>query len=404
LAPLRRTETPGAIAQRAIRRVTGSTSLQSLAGDQPTVESTFALVAPSVVTIHTATSAMTLDALGSPVDGSYAIGSGVLISAEGRILTAAHVVQTAEEVVVEFPDGTLCRAHVEGSVKGADVALIRLDDPVPEGAHVSPIANSDDVKVGSRCMVIGAPRGISHTLTVGHISARRLQPGRVAQMVRPEFFQTDASINQGNSGGPMFDIHGRVIGIVSYIVTAGGGSEGLGFAATSNVCKKLLIDSSPFWSGTDEILVTGTVAQALNTPGGRSGLLIQQVAEGSPGGLLGLRGGSIPAQIAGTPVLLGGDIIIELGGIGFDEKGAGERILDYVSNLGPDVELKVRVLRNGRRLTLTGIVGKLVEDAEQLRQESRQDVLMELLNKAKGMEVEAADRAILTPTRLSGPR
>ena len=382
----------------------GSAALQSTSDGRPTVEATFAKVSPSVVTIHTASSATILDDNGMPMQGSYAVGSGVLVSEAGAILTAAHVVQTAEEVVVEFPDGTFCRAHVQSSVKGADVALVQLDDPVPPTARVVEVADSDKVNVGSRCLVVGAPRGISHSLTVGHISARRLQPGRVAQMVRPEFFQPDASINQGNSGGPMFDPQGRVIGIVSYIVSASGGSEGRGFAATSNVCKKLLLDSSPFWSGTDEIMITGEFAQALNIPGGHSGLLVQQVADGSPGQLLGLRGGSIPAQLAGTPVLLGGDIIIEIAGIGFDEEDAGDRILENFSNLQPDYELKVRILRNGRRLTLRGKLGDLFKEAERRRLSRSKGRLLELLQQQKDFARQVADRAVLSPTSLSWPK
>jgi S1-C subfamily serine protease len=379
-----------------------SVTLQSPTDGPPSVEETFAAVAPSVVTIHTATSALQLDEGGMLIEGAYAIGSGVLVSDDGRILTAAHVIQTAEQIVVEFPDGELRPAHVVGSVKGADAALIQLDEPAPESARVAEVGDSDLVRVGSRCMVVGAPRGISHSLTVGHISARRFQPGRVQQMVRPEFFQTDASINQGNSGGPMFDMNGRVIGIVSYIVTASGGSEGLGFAVTSNVCRKLLLEASPFWSGTDEILVAGAFAKALNVPGGRSGLLIQQVAEGSPGALLGLEGGTVPAQLAGTPVLLGGDIIIEIAGIAFDEKDAGERILEALSSLDRGSELRLRVLRGGRRMVLKGELGDLLDRAEEARRKSGSDLLLEMLREQQDLTRAAAERTILTPASLTG--
>ncbi|MEM9800396.1 MAG: trypsin-like peptidase domain-containing protein [Planctomycetota bacterium] len=376
--------------------------LQTTEERAPTVAETFEEVSSAVVTIHAASSAVSIGESGEIVEGFYSVGSGVLVSGTGQVLTASHVVHTADELVVEFPDGALCRAHVEGSVKAADVALVQLDDAVPENAKSVELANSDDVRVGSRCIVVGAPQGISHTLTVGHISARRLEAGYVQRMVRPEFFQTDASINQGNSGGPMFDMEGRVIGIVSYIVTEGGGSEGLGFAVTANVCKELLLEGNPFWWGTEEILVSDRFARALNFPGGRSGLLVQQVTPGSAGDLLGLRGGSIPAVVEGVPVLLGGDVILEISGIALDDEDAPERIIEALSALERSSSFSVRVLRDGRRISLKGDLGEILDRAEEARRARDTGRLLEVLREEREIERTMANRPIMPATDLGG--
>lgn len=337
-----------ASAQPAIRQAAPAASLEEV----------FDRVHSSVVTLRTVARSNQIDAEGgfASVGG---VGSGVLISADGKILTAAHVVHSADKVEVQFADGTLCASHVIGSSRAADVALIQLDEPIPAGASVAKVGDSDQVRVASQVFVVGAPLGISHTLTVGHVSARRKNEAALRTMVEAEFFQTDAAINKGNSGGPMFDMAGNVIGIVSYIVSQSGGSEGLGFAVTSNVCKKLLIDANPFWSGIEGVFVAGEMAKALNIPDGRPGMLIQRVAENSPGQRLGLRGGTIPVSILEQPLLIGGDIIIEAFGIGLHEKEAMERIYSKIASINPGEILKVEILRSGKRQRLAGSLEQL---------------------------------------------
>ena len=116
--------------------------------------------------------------------------------------------------------------------------------------------------------MVGAPLGITHTLTVGHLSARHKPNATFSGMLTAEFFQTDAAINRGNSGGPMFNLKGEVIGIVSYNLSQGGGSDGLGFAVTSNMTRRLLLDEPSVWSGLDGYLLTGEAARAFNLPVG----------------------------------------------------------------------------------------------------------------------------------------
>src|SRR4029453_5875959 len=188
------------------------------------------------------------------IDG---LGSGVLISNDGKVLTAAHVVQTADVANVEFPDGQVIIARVIGSDVQSDVALLQLKE-IPKGVAPVTLGDSDKVEVGDQIFVIGAPYGIGQTLSFGHLSGRhRLNKNN--QSTSLEFLQTDAAINTGNSGGPMFDMAGNVIGIVSSIMTHTGGSEGLAFATAANTAKQLLLERNPFWSGIDGIVVTGAL-------------------------------------------------------------------------------------------------------------------------------------------------
>jgi S1-C subfamily serine protease len=278
------------------------------------------------------------------------LGSGTLISRDGKVLTAAHVVQTADQVSVHFMSGERIPARVVGSEPAADVALLQLER-MPAIAQVAEIGDSDRVEVGHRVFVVGAPLGMSHTLTVGHISARRLESEVFGGIMPTELLQTDAAINQGNSGGPMFNMQGQVVGVVSYIISQGGGFEGLGFVITSNMAKRLLLDQRSMWSGMQGLLLTGDVARVFNVPQ-ENGLLVQRVAERSPAAHIGIRGGSIEATIAETSFVVGGDIVLEVQGVSLDEEKAAESIRAKMNALADNEEIVVKVLRGGEIVEL----------------------------------------------------
>ncbi len=146
-------------------------------------------------------------------------GSGVLISNDGKVLTAAHIVDVASEIEVEFPEGERVRARVVASEPDADVALLQLER-APAGAAAARLGDSDRARIGDRVFIVGAPYGISRTLTMGHVSGRH-RPGKVwDRFALAEFLQTDAAINRGNSGGPMFSMDGEVLGVVSHLPCA----------------------------------------------------------------------------------------------------------------------------------------------------------------------------------------
>lgn len=331
--------------------------------DGDALEDVFERIHTSVVTIKAVMPAEPA-AAGSAKSSKPEVGSGVLVTEDGRIMTAAHVVQTADRVTVEFVDGILRPARVLSSIPAADVALIQLVEPPPATAVVAPLGDSDSVRVGASVFVVGAPLGINHTLTVGHISARRNTDASLAGLVTLEQFQTDAAINKGNSGGPMFDMRGEVIGIVSFIVSESGGSEGLGFAVTSRVARELLLERNAMWSGVDMFVLRGAMAAAFNVPDGRAGALIQHVAASSPGERLGLRAGSIRAAIQGNELLLGGDIVLEAFGIPFGNPEDEARIIRESFDLEPDALVRLVVLREGRTVTIAKPVREITGDAE----------------------------------------
>ena len=280
------------------------------------------------------------------------LGSGVLISNDGKILTAAHLVEAANALVVEFSDGEAIPARVVGAVRNADVALLQLEH-APAEPVVAPLGDSDQVEVGDEVFVVGAPYGLRHTLTAGHISARHSPDNRISDTALTEFLQTDAAINQGNSGGPMFNMNGEVIGVVSNILSQSGGSEGLGFAATSKMARRLLLDQKPFWSGVEGFLLTGDLAKALNVPQS-AGLLVQRVADGSPAARAGILAGSMRANIEGEDLLLGGDILLEVNGLPYEESNDSySRIYASLTKLKAGDSIAIKVFRQGQIVKLT---------------------------------------------------
>jgi serine protease Do len=285
-------------------------------------------------------------------DSEEFVGSGFLISPDGKLLTAAHVVQVAEEVSVKFPQSENVRARVVASEPSVDVALLQLDR-VPPGATVAKLGDSDQMEVGDEVFIVGAPLGISQTMSYGHISGIR-KPHRVfgdLSTGEEELLQTDASINAGDSGAPMFDMSGEVVGIVSFGFGESEGAKGLNFVVTSNTARKLLLEQKAFWSGFEGFELREGLATAFNVPQ-LEGILVQRVAVGSPAQRLGLRPGNIEATIEGERVLLGGDIILEIEGIQIGEKDFTERLRQAVARPEAGQMTRVTVLRGGKRLQL----------------------------------------------------
>ncbi|MFN8574133.1 MAG: trypsin-like peptidase domain-containing protein [Gemmatimonadaceae bacterium] len=315
--------------------------------------SLFERVSKSVVVVRTLERGAPAEP-GASAGIDYGVGSGTIISADGRILTAAHVIQVAERVGVELADGRMFPATVLGSSVRADVALIKIDDPPPDLVPAR-MGNADSVRVGDDVAIIGAPWGFSYSLTVGHVS-RLPKPEGTTSGVPIELIQTDAAINHGNSGGPMFDMNGRVIGIVSHIMTYSGGSEGLGFAVSVNVAKRLLLSSTSVWTGIDGFVLNGELAKLFNLPQ-KSGLLVQRVAAGSPGAKLGLWAGQVPVKIGDQELVLGGDIVLRVGNIEVTGDSLSEdRTTQYVRALPPGAPLVVHVLRGGAVVELSAVL------------------------------------------------
>lgn len=281
-----------------------------------------------------------------------AFGSGVIISEDGLIFTSRHLVHLADMVNVKLADGRIFNANVLGTTLVCDVALIRLDK-VPEGLQAAKLGDSDKVAIGEPVFIVGAPYGIEHTLTVGHVSGRRKPDTAVPQLLPTEYLQTDAAINQGNSGGPMFNMEGEVVGIVSHILSKSGGYEGLGFATSINTAKEHLLNQNALWTGIELIPLDAPLAAALNVPQ-KIGLMVQRVANNSLGKKLGLVPGKIPVKIGIWEFFIGGDIILSIQGVKVTlEPETVQRLREIMAQSLAKGSVTMQVLRKGRRETLT---------------------------------------------------
>jgi serine protease Do len=237
---------------------------------------------------------------------THGLGSGFIISADGVILTNAHVVRDASEVIVKLTDRREFRAKVLGSDPKSDVAVLKID---AKNLPVVPLAKGNDLKVGEWVLAIGSPYGLDNTVTAGVVSAkgRSLPDGNVP------FIQTDVAVNPGNSGGPLFNTRGEVVGINSQIYSQTGGYQGLSFAIPIEVAGKIK----------DQIVSTGKVAHAklgvtvqeinqgfadsfnLATP---EGALVANVEKGGPADQAGLKPGDVIRAINGQKIVSSGDL------------------------------------------------------------------------------------------------
>ncbi len=275
-------------------------------------------------------------------------GSGVLISPDGLIWTAAHVVQSAEEVQVEFLDGDVYEGEVITSNELADVALIKIVGGFQlKNKKVAAIGDSDKLLTGEDVFVLGAPHGFKQSLSRGILSGRFSPEHLSNDFIKIEFLQTDAAINPGNSGGPMFNMKGQVVGIASRIYSNSGGFEGIGFAISSNVANELLMTESTIWAGMESVLLEGNLARALNVPQ-EAGLLIVALSSKGAASQLGLQGGYIHSTIDGVDLLIGGDIILELGGIKVTDVNSMFRIREKVSSYNSGDKISMTIMRNGK--------------------------------------------------------
>ncbi|MCA2977345.1 MAG: trypsin-like peptidase domain-containing protein [Myxococcaceae bacterium] len=245
-------------------------------------------------------------------------GSGVLLHADGWVVTAAHVVDDADRIEVEFVGDESSTAQVVSSSRTEDLALLKLDRP-PKRPVVATLGDSEALKPGMRLFAIGAPLGLTHTVTSGVVSALRTDARRGLHPSR--LIQTDVPINQGNSGGPIFNEAGEVVGIASFIASRSGGSVGLNFAVPASTVRSRLFDAPLPWVGVSVRFVSRELSEVMNWPSG-AGLLVEKVKAGGAAAEAGLHGGSIEAEIGGATVLLGGDLVLRVNGLPTSEPRA----------------------------------------------------------------------------------
>lgn len=305
---------------------------------------------PAVVVILTEQKELVSSGKMTKTVTSGGLGSGFMIS-DNQIITAAHVVKVAEKVSVQFLDGEVIPAKVISAYGTADVALLELIWPRKNAITLN-LADSDQVKIGERVFVVGAPYGLGHSLSSGYVSGIIKNKNDKNPFTNSEYIQTDAAINTGNSGGPMINMKGEVIGVVSNILTESGGFQGIGFASSSNITKDLLFEKEVIWNGTDLVPLTGKIAKVFNLPQ-ESGLLVQRVVKVSPFGVLGIEDGDIEMTFNGEKLIVGGDIILSINGVKFENSDESLlQISKVMERKHEDEPLEIVVFRAGKKVTL----------------------------------------------------
>jgi len=267
-----------------------------------------------------------------------ALGSGFIVEkAAGLILTNNHVVAGADEVLVKLGDNRQLSAKVLGSDPATDVAVVKLDRP-PKDLQAAALGDSDRVRVGDYVLAIGNPLGLGQTVTMGIVSAKNRVIGEKLGDVDPryeDFIQTDAAINQGNSGGPLFNFRGEVIAINSAIINPGVAMN-VGFAIPINLARQIA----------DQIRHSGKVARGYLGVGGED-FTLERAEEMHlpyvPGALINVVGRGSPAEAAG---LRPNDVIIEIGGKSIENY---RRLPAAVALLRPGEKVKVAFMRQGKR-------------------------------------------------------
>ncbi len=292
---------------------------------------------------------------GGPSDGnrgqqdsrkSQSLGSGFVIDTEGYIVTNNHVIEGADEIKVILQDNTSITATLVGRDEKVDIALLKIKTDHPLVAV--PFGDSSKARVGEWVMAIGNPFGLGGTVTAGIVSAR----GRdIKQGSYDDFIQTDAPINQGNSGGPLFNMDGEVIGINTAIYSRSGGSIGLGFSIPSNQAKLVVDQLRNFgharrgWLGVQIQPVSPDIAESvgLKEP---AGAMIASTKEGGP---------------AAAATLRGGDVILKFNGTDIKEL---RNLTRTVADTAIGSKVPVVVWRDGKELTLQVTVGELPDDVK----------------------------------------
>jgi putative serine protease PepD len=304
---------------------TATTSATSVStGRSLSVAEVYRRAAPSVVEI-------TVNATGSdstPFDGGtvQSQGSGFVYDAQGHIVTNAHVVDGAQTLRIRFSDGSSYSAEVVGTDASTDLAVLKVDAPSAKLQALS-LADSSQLAVGDGVVAIGSPFGLEGTVTSGIVSALHREIVAPNDFTIDDAIQTDAALNHGNSGGPLLDLQGRVVGVASQIRSDSGGNEGVGFAVPSDTVRRVA----------DALIADGRVEHAYLgvSLAGEGSARISAVREATPAAEAGLRAGDVILSIGGTEV------------------SSASEVRSQIDSRKPGDDVRVTVRRDGREVRVT---------------------------------------------------
>jgi len=273
------------------------------------------------------------------------LGSGVIVSPQGYVLTNHHVIAGADEIQVSLKDGRSARARVIGTDAETDIALLKIElDSLPAIS----IGDSDRLEVGDVVLAIGNPFGVGQTVTMGIVSAT----GRTQLGINTfeNFIQTDAAINPGNSGGALIDANGNLIGINTAIFSRSGGSMGIGFAIPSNMARNIMVQLIEYghavrgWIGFEGHALNEKLARSLDLESS-DGVIVTGIVRNSPAHKAGLEPGDIIVAIDGKKIVNGRDALL------------------IITSKQPGEEIELEVLRDNRRMRITAITVNRPEKA-----------------------------------------
>ncbi|HEY6836368.1 MAG TPA: trypsin-like peptidase domain-containing protein [Gaiellaceae bacterium] len=341
-------------------------SASFLKGKQLSVNEIYRSAAPGVVQV-TATQVVNTPSVdpffGFPLPQSSqrqeALGSGFVIDKAGHIVTNYHVVEGARSVDVSFSNNESMRARIVGVDPSTDIAVLQVD---AHSRALTPLVlgNSDAARVGDAVVAIGNPFGLERTVTAGIVSALQ----RVIQAPNSysidHVIQTDAPINKGNSGGPLLNAEGDVIGVNSQIQSENGGNVGIGFAVPINTVRT--VAAQIIKSGHAEHAFLGVRVQAVTPDVARlfrlraaHGLLVASVEPGSAAAKAGLRAGKQPVTVSGETYQLGGDLVVAADGLPLSSL---DQLRDAISNKQPGDKLSLEIWRGNQQMTLDVKLGR----------------------------------------------
>lgn len=278
---------------------------------------------------------------GTTTEKRSGLGSGVVVSGEGFILTNNHVVEAADEIEVASNDGRKFKAKVVGTDPESDLAVVRI----PADARLTPISfgNAENLRVGDVVLAIGNPFGVGQTVTHGIVSA--LGRSHLGINTFENFIQTDAAVNPGNSGGALIDTAGSLVGINTAIYSQSGGSMGIGFAIpvslARNVMEQIIKTGSVTrgWIGVEVQEITPELAESFRMPSA-DGALIAGVVRGSPADKAGIRPGDVLLAIDGKKIR------------------NADNMLEVIAGLEPGRPGRIDVRRNGKEIEVQAVIGK----------------------------------------------
>jgi len=302
-------------------------------------------------------------------DGSQEQGSGFVVSRDGIVLTNSHVITSvatgppgvpASTLAVQFADGDRVPAKIVGWDRYDDVGVIRVD-PKAHTLAPLPLGSSDAARVGDPVVVLGSPFGNENSLTAGLVSATRSIPSLTSTYELPDAIQTDAAINHGNSGGPLFDARGRVIGITAQIRSDSGGGEGVGFAVPIDAARRSLRELLAH--GSVRYAYVGIAAESLVPSAARRfhfgverGAVVTGIEEDGPAADVGFHPATSQASFAGRPTATNGDVVVAIDGL--PVRSADDLVRIVSERLRPGQDAAFTVVRHARRRTIVVRLGR----------------------------------------------